>query len=190
MPQRVNGIVKPAVSPDGRSIAFTALGDLWLLPVGGTALQLTNDAAFDVDPAWAPDGTALAFASDRSGRMKLWVRDLRTSKDVQVTRERAAVSGPAWSRDGSQIAYLGDRRELRTVRIKPSDCRGGATPGTGGEIGRPTWAPNCRSVAVGALFPYSDRFREGLTGLLLYGFESGSWSQSVLFPQHSTGNRE
>jgi Tol biopolymer transport system component/imidazolonepropionase-like amidohydrolase len=190
LPQRVNGIVKPAVAPDGRSIAFTALGDLWLLPVGGTALQLTNDAAFEVDPAWAPDGTAIAFASDRSGRMELWVRDLRTSKDVQVTRERAAVSGPAWSRDGSQIAYLGDRHELRTVRIKPSDCRGGATPGPGGEIGRPTWAPNCRSVAVGALFPYSDRFREGLTGLLLYGFESGSWSQSVLFPQHSTGNRE
>jgi Tol biopolymer transport system component/imidazolonepropionase-like amidohydrolase len=188
--QRVNGIVKPAVSPDGRAIAFTALGDLWMLPVGGIAVQLTNDAAFDVDPAWSPDGSAIAFASDRSGRMELWVRDLRTNKDVQVTRERAAVSGPAWSRDGSQIAYLGDRHELRTVRIKPGDCRGGATAGTGGEIGRPTWAPNCRSVAVGALFPYSDRFREGLTGLLLYGFESGSWSQSVLFPQHSSGNRE
>jgi len=189
-PQRVGGIVKPVVAPDGRAIAFTALGDLWMLPLGGTPVQLTRDAAYDVDPAWSPDGRAIAFASDRSGRMELWVHDLASGKAAQLTHERAAVSGPAWSRDGSLIAYLGDRHEVRTVRIKPSDCRGGGTAGTGGEIGRPTWSPNCRSVAVGALFPYSDRFREGLNGLLLYGFESGSWSQSVLFPQHSAGNRE
>jgi Tol biopolymer transport system component/imidazolonepropionase-like amidohydrolase len=188
-PQRVRGIVKPAVSPDGRAIAFTALGDLWILRTGGATVQLTNDAAYDIDPAWSPDGTAIAFASDRSGHMELWLRDLRTNKDVQLTHERAAVSGPAWSRDGSQIAYLGDRRELRTVRVKPGDCRGGAAAAEG-EIGRPTWSPNCKSVAVGALFPYSDRFREGLNGLLVYGFESGAWSQSVLFPQRSSGNRE
>jgi Tol biopolymer transport system component/imidazolonepropionase-like amidohydrolase len=189
-PQRVAGIVKPAVSPDGSAIAFTALGDLWMLRAGGAAVQLTNDAAYEVDPAWSPDGTTIAFASDRGGHMDLWLRDLRTNKEVQATRERAAVSGPAWSRDGSQIAYLGDRRELRTVRVKPGDCRGGGTLNTVGEIGRPTWAPNCKAVAVGALFPYSDRFREGLNGLLIYAFESSSWSQSVLFPRRSTGNRE
>ena len=77
-PQRVAGIVKPAVSPDGRAIAFTAMGDLWLLPVGGTPVQLTNDAAFELDPAWSPDSTQLAFVSDRGGHMDLWVRDLRT----------------------------------------------------------------------------------------------------------------
>lgn len=190
-PQRVAGVVKPVVSPDGRAIAFTALGDLWMLPVGGAPTQLTNDSAFELDPAWSPDSTQLAYVSDRGGHMDLWIRDLRTSKDTQVTRERAAVSGPAWSRDGAQIAYLGDRHEVRTVRIKPGDCRGGARPGVSAEeLGRPTWAPGCRSVAVGALFPYSDRYREGLNQVLLYSFESGSWSQSVLFPQHSAGNRE
>jgi Tol biopolymer transport system component len=190
-PQPLAGLVKPVVSPDGRTIAFTAIGDLWLLPAGGTPVRMTNDAAFEVDPAWSPDSTQLAFVSDRGGHMDLWVRDLRASKETQVTRERAAVSGPAWSRDGSQIAYLADRHEIRTVRIKPGDCRGGATRGgTTGELGRPTWAPGCRSVAVGALFPYSDRYREGLNQLLLYAFESGSWSQSVLFPRRSAGNRE
>ena len=134
---RVAGLVKPVVSPDGRTIAFTAIGDLWLLPVGGTPVQMTNDAAFEVDPAWSPDSTQLAFVSDRGGHMDLWVRDLRASKDTQVTRERAAVSGPAWSRDGSQIAYLGDRHELRTVRIKPGDCRGGATRGRHRRRARP-----------------------------------------------------
>ena len=47
-----------------------------------------------------------------------------------------------------------------------------------------------RSVAVGALFPYSDRYREGLNQLLLYSFDPARASQSVLFPQHSAGNRE
>ena len=190
-PQRVTGLVKPVVSPDGRAIAFTAMGDLWMLPVGGTAVQITDDAAFELEPAWSPDSMQLAFVSDRGGHMDLWVRDLRTGKDTQMTRERAALSGPAWSRDGSWIAYLGDRHEIRSVRMKPGDCRGGAMSGRIiGELGRPTWAPGCRSVAVGALFPYSDRYREGLNQLLLYSFESGSWSQSVLFPQHSAGNRE
>jgi Tol biopolymer transport system component/imidazolonepropionase-like amidohydrolase len=189
-PQRVAGLVKPVVAPDGRAIAFTAMGDLWMLPVGGTAVKITDDAAFELEPAWSPDSAQLAFVSDRGGHMDLWVRDLRTGRDTQVTRERAALSGPAWSRDGSQIAFLGDRHEIRTVRMKPGDCRGTRSGRFPGELGRPTWAPGCRSVALGALFPYSDRYREGLNQLLLYSFESGSWSQSVLFPQHSAGNRE
>ena len=123
-----------------------------------------------------------------------WTCGSAISARARRRRSRASAPpspGPAWSRDGSQIAYLGDRHEVRTVRIKPGDCRGGARPGvSAGELGRPTWAPGCRSVAVGALFPYSDRFREGLNQLLLYSFESGAWSQSVLFPQHSAGNRE
>ena len=89
-----------------------------------------------------PTAPQLAFASDRSGRMELWIRDLRTNKDAQVTRERVAVSGPAWSRDG--VAHCLPRRSPRDYgpsAIKPGDCRGGATAGTGAEIGRPTWAP-------------------------------------------------
>src|SRR5258705_54477 len=58
-PQRLAGIVSPVVSPDGRAIAFSAMGDLWLLPVGGTPVQITNDPAFDVDPPWSPDATQL-----------------------------------------------------------------------------------------------------------------------------------
>ncbi len=58
----------PAVSPDGRQIAFAALGDLWLMPVDGTPRRLTTDPALDTAPAWSPDGKSLAYSSDRSGR--------------------------------------------------------------------------------------------------------------------------
>jgi Tol biopolymer transport system component/imidazolonepropionase-like amidohydrolase len=191
-PQPLAGIVNPVVSPDGRRIAFIAMGDLWMLPVGGTPLQITNDAAFELDPAWSPDATRLAFVSDRGGHMDLWVHDFRGNTEAQITKERAAVSGPAWSPDGSHIAYLGDRRDVHAVRVAPGDCRGGSSRAVSvvRELGRPTWAPGCRSVAVGALFPYSDRYREGLNQLLLYTFEGNGWSQSLLFPQHSAGNRQ
>lgn len=189
-PQRLTGIVNPVVSPDGRAIAFTAMGDLWLLPVGGTPVQVTNDPAVDIDPAWSPDSTRLAFVSDRGGHMDLWIRDLRTNADTQVTHERGAVSGAAWSPDGTHVAYLLDRRGVVAASVRPGGVGGGFTAAVGEELGRPTWALDSKSVAVGSLFPYSDRYREGLNQTLLYNFELQSRFSSLLFPQHSAGNRQ
>jgi hypothetical protein len=66
----------------------------------------------------------------------------------------------------------------------------GGSIGVGQEIGRPTWSPDSRSVAVGALFPYSARFREGLNQLLIRSFEFSSTTPRVLMPGHSAGNRQ
>ena len=189
-PQRVVGIVNPAVSPDGRSVAFTALGDLWLLPVGGAPIQITDDEAVEMDPAWSPDGAQLAFSSDRGGHMNLWIHDLRTDQDAQVTYERGAVSGAAWSPDGTHIAYLVDRIGMRAVQVRPGGVGGGFTASTGPELGRPTWSPDSKAVAMGSLLPYSDRYGDGLTQALLYNFEFHSRASSLLFPWHSAGNRQ
>jgi Tol biopolymer transport system component/imidazolonepropionase-like amidohydrolase len=189
-PQPLAGIVAPVVSPDGRSIAFTAMGDLWLLPVGGTPVQVTNDAAVEIDPAWSPDGAQLAFSSDRGGRMDLWVHDLRTHEERRLT-DRGGVSGAAWSPDGNHIAFVIDRRQLAAVTIKRDQHAIAIdTRAAGGEIGRPTWSADNRSIAVGSLFAYSNRFREGLNQILLYTFDPAGRLSSVLFPDHSAGNRE
>jgi imidazolonepropionase-like amidohydrolase len=162
-----------------------------MLPIGGTPVQLTDDEAFELEPAWSPDSTRIAFVSDRGGHMDLWVHDRRTNAAVPQTHERGTVSGPAWSPDGAQIAYLVDRGSIRTVRVGRGDCKGGGASGVPGrELGRPTWSPDCRAVAVAGLFPYSDRYREGLNQLLLASLESGTWTSSLLFPQHSVGNRQ
>jgi Tol biopolymer transport system component/imidazolonepropionase-like amidohydrolase len=191
-PQPLKGIVTPVVSPDGRTIAFIAMGDLWVLPIGGTPIRITDDPAVELDPAWSPDGTELAFSSDRGGHMDLWIHHFDTNTDTQVTHERrGAVSGAAFSPDGSHIAFLIDRRDVMALRLKPGNCQGGgATTTLPRELGRPTWSPDCKSVAVGALLPYSNRYREGLNQLLIYSFEFHSWADSLLFPQHSAGNRQ
>ena len=191
-PQPLKGIVSPAISPNGRMIAFAALGDLWVMPLGGVPVRITNDAAVDLDPAWSPDSGRVAFVSDRGGRMDVWVHDLAANSDTQLTRERGGgAAAPAWAPDGSLIAYIADKRRVRTARLSNGRCPAAdAEPPTPHEIGRPSWSPDCKSIAVGALFPYSNRFREGLNQLLVYALDLRSWSESLLFPQHNAGNRE
>jgi Tol biopolymer transport system component/imidazolonepropionase-like amidohydrolase len=189
-PQKLTGIVNPVVSPDGRAIAFTAMGDLWVLPAGEAPAQVTNDAAVEIDPAWSPDSTRIAFASDRDGHMDLWVRDLRDNRDTRLTGERGAVSGPAWAPDGNHIAFLLDHRELATIDLQRDTHHFAFTASTSGELGRPTWSADSNSIAVGSLFSYSSRYREGLNQILLYSSNTSGASSSVLFPAHSAGNRQ
>jgi Tol biopolymer transport system component/imidazolonepropionase-like amidohydrolase len=189
-PQAITGIVNPVVSPNGQAIAFTAMGDLWILPQGGQPVAITNDPATDIDPAWSPDSTRLAFASDRGGRMDLWVHDFRTNTDAQLTEEHGAVSGPAWSPDGNHIAFLVDHRRLTTITLQRDQHNFNFASTWSGELGRPTWSADSTSIAVGALFPYSDRYREGLNQILLFSSSTSGASSSAIFLDHSAGNRQ
>src|SRR5262249_34036661 len=155
------------------------------------AVRVTNDEAVELDPAWSPDGRELAYSSDRGGHMDLWVHNFAANTDTQVTHTRETVSGAAWSPAGSHIAHRLNRSGLAARRVRQGDGLGGG-PVTldGQEMGRPTWAPDSRAVAIGSLFHYSDRYREGLNHLRVYSFESAQSWPSVLFPGHSSGNRQ
>ncbi len=64
----------PALSPDGREIAFTYKGDIYTVPVeGGRAVQLTTNPRHDTRPVWSPDGRYIAFASDREGSFDVYL---------------------------------------------------------------------------------------------------------------------
>ncbi|MBX3691589.1 amidohydrolase family protein [Dokdonella sp.] len=103
------------VSPDGKTIAFSLLGDLYVLPIaGGTAKRVTRGAAWDVQPRFSPDGRELAFTSDRSGGNNLWRVKIDGSDAVQVTKEDfRLLNNPAWTPDGQ---YLVGRKHFTGQR--------------------------------------------------------------------------
>ena len=169
-PRRALGIVAPRISPDGRSVAFVALGDLWLLRIGGTPENLTNDRFLDAEPSWSPDGTRIAWSTDRGGGLpNLWVRDLRTGEDRQLTRLPTSAMSAAWSPDGSRIAFLDVDAIWRRANVSVVNVASGEVsrihPSSFGP-GAPTWSPDGRRVAFAALAPYSTRFREGTNQVL------------------------
>ncbi len=175
----VLGIVGPTISPDGSQVAFVALGDLWLMPIGGPARKLTNDRFVEMDPTWSPDGRSIAYSSDRDGTMDLWVRDLASGADRKVATNATKAS---WAPRGNEIAYInGDGALAITGRSAP-------VHGRTFETGRPTWAPE-GLIAVTALQPYSTRFREGTNQMILVSTTGGTAKPLNPVPHHSIGTR-
>ncbi len=104
--RRVRGIFTPALSPDGKRVAFAALGDLWLADVaGGEPSRLLRTEADESYPRWSPDGRRLAYLSAAPG-VECEVRVLKTD---EPGAPRAILTAPttefAWSPDGRRLAY-------------------------------------------------------------------------------------
>ena len=76
-------------------------------PDGTGLVRLTTDAAYDGQPAWSPDGTRLAFSSDRGGNYHIWVMNADGSSPVQLSTQNYS-SNATWSLDGTRIAYSAD----------------------------------------------------------------------------------
>lgn len=93
------------VSPDGRTIAFELLGDIYALPIdGGTARPLLTGVAFQAQPRYSRDGRFLTYISDESGADNVWVANADGSGARALTRlPRAMMASPAWTPDGAAI---------------------------------------------------------------------------------------
>jgi Tol biopolymer transport system component len=85
--------------------------DIWVMPAaGGAPTQLTTDRGTDQWPVWSPDGSRIAFVSNRSGgNYNIWTMSASGGSEVQLTNDPAADAGPAWSPDGSRIAFHSNR---------------------------------------------------------------------------------
>ncbi len=94
------------VHPRGDSLVFELLGDLYTLPIaGGEARLLLGGVAFESQPVFSPDGSRVAFVSDRSGSDNLWIANADGSGLRQLSRDTGmeTFSSPAWSSDGQSV---------------------------------------------------------------------------------------
>lgn len=111
------------VSPDGSTIVFDLLGDLYTVPIGGgSATRLTSGMAYDVQPRYSPDGASLAFVSDRSGREQVWTLDLASGDTTQLTSGRGSdVLSPEWTPDGDYLVVPKSGRESSGLWLVHAD---------------------------------------------------------------------
>jgi tricorn protease len=152
----------PSISPDGERIVFSWHGDLWMVPAdGGEAHRLTNHAGLDTRSTWSPDGSTIAFESNRSGYWNLHVMDADGSDMRQVTQEDASCSLAGFSADGLSLTFTSSRegdvyREPRPYRVSVAG------------------SPISRVHGAHGRFPRENPFRKGE---LLFTRGGSSWSR-------------
>ncbi|MDO6651603.1 amidohydrolase family protein [Colwellia sp. 1_MG-2023] len=103
------------VSPDGTTLLFDLLGDIYTMPItGGEATPLMTDIAWQMQPKFSPDGKYIAFTSDEDGGDNLWIMNRDGSNRKAVSTEPfRLLNSPAWSPDGN---YLIGRKHYSSTR--------------------------------------------------------------------------
>ena len=189
------------VSPDGRRLTFTLLGDIYTMPIeGGAATRISEGLAWEVHPRFSPDGTRIAFTSDRGGGDNIWVMNADGSDKRQVTKEDfRLLNQPTWSPDGRFIAakkHFTTGRSLGTGEIWLYHVSGG-----GGvllvkresekhqkELGEPVFSPDgkgvyyTRNVTPGPIFQYAQDSNTNLFHIERYDLATGEATAAVSGP--------
>ncbi len=93
------------ISPDGKTIVFDMLGDIYTMPVtGGKARALRTGLAFEVQPRYSPDGTYISFTSDAEGGNNIWVMTADGQNSKAITKEKyRLLNNAVWTPDGKSL---------------------------------------------------------------------------------------
>ena len=192
-PRKTLGLVRPVISPDGTKVAFAAVGDIYVMSVGGPAENLTKDHYLDTDPAWSPDGTKLVYSSDKGGSLlQLWIRDMTTGQERQLTRLTTQPQGATWSPDGTRIAFFDVDGMWRRATVSVVDVASGAVTKIHDSLFAPgtlTWSPDGTRVALAMVSSYTAKYREGTNQVLTMSATGGDDTWFMPEPNKSIDSR-
>lgn len=159
------------LSPDGRTIVFELLGDLYTMPAsGGKATRIVGGIHYDGMPRFSPDGKRIVFVTDRTGAENLWLVNADGTMPKAVTKGRLTrFLSPSWSHDGKRILASKFSWTNQLYKLFEIDLAGG----TGLEIGPA--APT--SSRTGVIESADGRY-------LYYAHRTGPWQYESKFPQY------
>jgi Tol biopolymer transport system component/cytosine/adenosine deaminase-related metal-dependent hydrolase len=170
------------VSPDGQTIVFDLLGDLYTIPFsGGKATPLTQGMAFDGQPRFSPDGSRIVFVSDRSGGQGVWTMALDKTDTVQVTSGKTALyQSPDWTPDGRYIVVSRDGQGPGRLHLYHKDGGSGKSlidEPSGLRTTGPTLTPDGRYIWFArrnGTWTYNSPMSEWQLGV--YDRDTGEWT--------------
>lgn len=120
---------QPAISPDGKEIAFVSGGDIWTVPAsGGEARLLVSDLATDSRPLYSPDGARLAYISARGGIGDIYVLTFASGQVTRLTYDDSPDGVDGWSRDGKWIYFSSTNHDISYMNDVYRVSADGGTP--------------------------------------------------------------
>lgn len=189
------------VAPDGRTIAFDMLGDIYTMPIeGGTPTRIAEGLAYEHQPRFSPDGRRIAFVSDRAGGDNIWLMNRDGSDKRQISKEDfRLLNQPSWSPDGQFIVakkHFTTGRSLGTGEVWMYHVSGGAgvplvkkpNEKHQKELGEPIFAADgksvfyTRNVTPGPIFEYAQDSNTDLFHIERYSLEDGEVSTAASGP--------
>ena len=117
---------------------------------GSNQTNLTNNSAHDGDPMWSPDGTKIAFSSDRDGNRDIYVMNSDGSNQTNLTGNSANDDAPAWSPDGTKIAFSNDCSGHGEIYVMNADGSNQMELTSSAHAANyPAWSPDGSKIAFG-----------------------------------------
>ncbi|MGV9011554.1 MAG: S41 family peptidase, partial [Flavobacteriales bacterium] len=161
----------PAISPDGKTIAFSYQGDLWRVDAtGGTAYLLTTNEAYEFAPVWSHDGKRIAFASSRHGNDDVFIMPAEGGPATRLTENSASDVPSDFTPDDKAVIFSSTRAGDVQDRQFPSGIfpQLYSVPVNGGEALRmltttainATYSPDGKHLAYTDNKGYEDTFRK------------------------------
>ena len=171
------------VSPDGQTIVFDLLGDIYTLPIaGGQSKRIIGGMSFESQPKFSPDGKSIVFLSDRSGTENVWVAKADGTEPKAITKDKKTMYvSPNWTPDGEYIVVSKSEQAIGTFHPYMYHKDGGSGVSIGpappplpapGQQGPP---PAPRMNVMGLQAAPDGRY-------IYYAQRQGSFAYNVTFP--------